>query len=124
MATTAPKRHWVWRVIRVVVIVEIAYLVLLNLALQTTATQTLINAIKPDKLHVSWERAWTWYPFRVHALGVSVNGQSRSQRGVRIPTGVNRRWRGAPSTDGTGAQRDQFGAGGVNPRCQAATHFH
>jgi hypothetical protein len=26
------------------------------------------------------ENAWSFYPFRVHARGISVNGQSRSQQ--------------------------------------------
>jgi len=53
---------------------------LINLALSLPVTQTLINQIKPDKFAVSWEKAWSWYPFRVHATGVSANGQSRGQQ--------------------------------------------
>jgi len=77
---TAEKSHWVKRLIRAILLLEILYLVVFNLALQLPVTQALINAAKPDKFHVSWERAWTWYPFRVHARGVSANGQSRSQQ--------------------------------------------
>ena len=66
--------------VKIVAIVEIVYLVVLNLALQLPVTQSLVNAIKPDKFHVSWETAWTWYPFRLHARGVSANGQSRAQQ--------------------------------------------
>ncbi|RLA46726.1 MAG: hypothetical protein DRQ97_07235 [Gammaproteobacteria bacterium] len=62
------------------VIAELAYLAIFNLAFQLPATQSLINYVKPDKFHVSWENAWTWYPFRVHATGISANGQSRSQQ--------------------------------------------
>ena len=46
--------------------VEVIYVILFNLALQLPLTQSLINQIKPDKVHVSWEKAWTWYPFRFH----------------------------------------------------------
>ncbi len=68
------------RIVKAVVIFEVGYLVLVNLALSLPATQTLVNKIKPDKFSVHWDKAWTWYPFRVHAEGVSVNGQSRSQQ--------------------------------------------
>jgi hypothetical protein len=65
---------------KIVLIVEVVYLVLINTALQLPLTQTLINQIRPEKFHVSWERAWSWYPFRVHVRGVAGNGQSRSQQ--------------------------------------------
>ena len=77
---TVEKTHWLKRLIRAVLLLEILYLIIFNLALQLPVTQTLINAVKPDKFHVSWERAWTWYPFRVHARGISANGQARSQQ--------------------------------------------
>jgi hypothetical protein len=64
----------------VAVIFEIAWLVLVNAALQLPLTQTLVNGIRPDKFHVSWEKAWTWYPARVHITGAFANGQSRSQQ--------------------------------------------
>jgi hypothetical protein len=80
VAKAADNKHWILSLARVVVLVEVVYLVLFNLALQLPVTQTLINSIKPDKFHVSWENAWTWYPFRAHAVGISANGQSRSQQ--------------------------------------------
>jgi hypothetical protein len=61
-------------------IIELGYLLLINLALQLPLTQTLVNKIKPEKFHVSWESAWSWYPFRVHAQGIVASGQSRSQQ--------------------------------------------
>ncbi|MEH6636117.1 MAG: hypothetical protein V7700_11380 [Halioglobus sp.] len=66
--------------IRIAVVVEISYLLLVNVALQVPATQSLINTIKPEKFQVSWVNAWSWYPFRVNASGVFANGQSRSQQ--------------------------------------------
>lgn len=80
MDSTTGKKHWAVRVLRALLIAQVIYLVVFNLALQVPLTQTLINAIKPDKFHVSWDKAWTWYPFRVHAVGVAANGQSRSQQ--------------------------------------------
>ncbi len=71
---------WLKRITLAVVVFELAYLVLGNLALQWPVTQTLLNKIRPDKFEVTWDEAWTWYPFRVHARGVSANGQSRRQQ--------------------------------------------
>ncbi|MDX2475866.1 MAG: hypothetical protein QNL05_00705, partial [Gammaproteobacteria bacterium] len=71
---------WIKKTIAAVVIFEIFYLLLINLALSLPVTQTLINQIKPDKFAVSWDRAWSWYPFRVHATGVSANGQTGTQQ--------------------------------------------
>jgi len=69
-----------YQIITTVVIVEIAYLILVNLALNLPFTQTLINQHKPEKYTVMWEKAWTWHPFRVHARGISANGQTSSQQ--------------------------------------------
>ena len=73
------KNHII-RIIGAVLIMEAAYLVLANLALQLAVTQTLVNSIKPDKFAITWEKAWTWYPFRVHARGISANGQTGTQQ--------------------------------------------
>jgi len=73
-------KPWLRKTIIVLVLFEIFYLGLINLALSLPVTQTLINQIKPDKFAVSWEKAWSWYPFRVHATAVSANGQSRGQQ--------------------------------------------
>jgi hypothetical protein len=71
---------WLKRIVIAAVVFEIAYLVLVNLALRLPVTQTLLNKARPDKFQVTWEEAWTWYPFRVHARGVSANGESRRQQ--------------------------------------------
>ena len=70
----------VWRILRIIIVLELAYLALFNGLLNLGLTQDLINRVKPDKFAVSWDRAWTFYPFRVHATGVSANGQARSQQ--------------------------------------------
>jgi hypothetical protein len=59
---------------------ELGYLVVVNGALQLQITQDLVNKIRPEKFYVSWERAWSWYPFRLHAEGVFANGQARTQQ--------------------------------------------
>ena len=73
-------RGWLRRALKILLIVEVVYLVLVNGLLQLQLTQDVVNMIRPDKFHVSWERAWSWYPFRVHARGIAANGQSRSQQ--------------------------------------------
>ncbi|MBL6699005.1 MAG: hypothetical protein ISR32_00545 [Luminiphilus sp.] len=64
----------------ILAIAELSYLVVINAALQLPITQDLVNKIRPEKFYVSWERAWSWYPFRVHAEGVFANGQARTQQ--------------------------------------------
>ena len=68
------------RVLKVLIGIELVYLVVVNGALQLQLTQDLVNKIRPDRLYVSWERAWSWYPFRVHAEGIFANGQARTQQ--------------------------------------------
>jgi hypothetical protein len=67
-------------ILKILLILQLAYLLVINLALQLPLTQSVVNAIKPEKFHVSWDNAWSWYPFRVHATGIAANGQSRSQQ--------------------------------------------
>jgi len=71
-------KPWWQRLLIAAVIFEIVYLALVNLALNLPLTQTLINQHKPEKYAVHWEKAWSWYPFRVHAQGISANGQATS----------------------------------------------
>ena len=81
-------KRWLKRITLAVVVLELFYLGLGNLALRLPLTQTVLNTIRPDKFEVSWDEAWTWYPFRVHARGVSANGQSRRQQWqLELPVG-------------------------------------
>lgn len=68
------------RIILILVIAEVAYLSLVNLALNLPLTQSLINQQRPEKYAVHWERAWSWYPLQVSATGISANGQTSSQQ--------------------------------------------
>jgi hypothetical protein len=63
------------RVLKVLVGVELAWLVLGNLFLNTALAPMAIN-FKPDKFSLQWDRAWTPYPARVHATGLIVNQHS------------------------------------------------
>lgn len=61
-----------------VAVLEIIYLAVVNLAFNLPWTQTLINQYKPEKFLVHWDRAWSWFPFKVHVRGISANGQTAS----------------------------------------------
>ena len=74
------KKAWLKKIVFVALAVELAYVTLFNLALQLPVTQTWLNQVKPDKFYITWESAWTWYPFRFHFKNASGNGQSRSQQ--------------------------------------------
>ena len=68
------------RILKILIGIELIYLVVVNGALQLPLTQDLVNKIRPDRLYVTWERAWSWYPFRVYAEGIFANGQARTQQ--------------------------------------------
>lgn len=74
------KGSWVKKIVFAVVLAEVLYVILFNLALQLPLTQSLINQIRPEKFNVTWGNAWTWYPFRFHIRDASGSGQSRSQQ--------------------------------------------
>ena len=68
------------RVLKIVIGIQLIYLLLVNGVLQLQLTQDLVNKIRPEKFYVTWEHAWSWYPFRVHAEGIFANGQARTQQ--------------------------------------------
>ena len=73
-------KTWLKRIVFTVLLAELVYVVLFNLVLQLPATRTFVNQIRPEKLYITWESAWTLYPFRFHFRNASGNGQSRSQQ--------------------------------------------
>jgi hypothetical protein len=68
------------RVVMVLAIVEVVYLAVVNVVLNLPATQTYLNQLRPDRVVYHWDRAWSWFPFRLQATGFTVNGQSWSQQ--------------------------------------------
>ena len=80
MGSKTGKKSWIRKIVIAAVLAELVYIVLFNLALQLPLTQTLINQIRPEKFNITWENAWTWYPFRFHVRKAMGNGQSRSQQ--------------------------------------------
>ncbi|MEE4172740.1 MAG: hypothetical protein V2I57_00630 [Xanthomonadales bacterium] len=73
-------KRWGRRLLVITVLVEVAWLVVINTALSLPLTQDLLNRAKPEKFQVRWERAWSWYPGQVTAIKPFANGQSRSQQ--------------------------------------------
>ena len=68
-------KTWLKRIVLTVLLAEIVYVVLFNMVLQLPVTRTFVNQLRPDKLYVTWESAWTLYPFRFHFRNASGNGQ-------------------------------------------------
>ena len=80
MEQVSRLKSWIWKAVKIALIVEVVYVLLLNGILFLPLTQDLINEIRPEKFRISWERAWTLYPVSVNVRGVFANGQSRSQQ--------------------------------------------
>ena len=61
------------------VLLEIIYLVVFNVALNTTFAQNRVNNIEPEKFQLQWGSAWTPYPTRVHMEKLTAKGRSGSK---------------------------------------------
>jgi len=68
------------RTVLLLIGLELLYLLLFNAALNLKVTQRLINAIKPETFQISWEKAWTPYPFEIYVGNGSAWGSSSSQK--------------------------------------------
>jgi len=68
------------RLIFTVLMAEVLYLLLFNGALNLDLTQKLINKIKPEKFQITWEKAWTPYPFKVYMEDASARDASSSPK--------------------------------------------
>ena len=72
-------KNFLKRFVFIVVAAEFAYLIIINTVLYLPITQDLVNKIRPEKFQVTWERAWSLYPFRLNAEGIAANGQARTR---------------------------------------------
>jgi hypothetical protein len=68
------------RIVVFAVFIEVFYFIVVNAALSMAVTQTVINKIRPAKFQITWEKAWTPYPFKVFIQNAAVWGGSLSQR--------------------------------------------
>ncbi|MEP0321562.1 hypothetical protein [Bauldia litoralis] len=73
-------KRWFIRIVVILAIVEVAYFAVVNVVLNLQATQDYVNQLKPERITYKWDRAWSWFPFRVHATNLVLNGQSWSQQ--------------------------------------------
>ena len=76
-ADTLCANTMIKRLLKITIGIELVYLLVVNGLLQLQLTQDLVNKIRPEKFYVTWEQAWSWYPFRFHAEGIFANGQAR-----------------------------------------------
>ena len=72
--------HWFKRMLFFVIILELLYVLVFNVALHLEVTQKMINKIKPEKFQITWQKAWTPYPFKVFMEALSVRGASSSRK--------------------------------------------
>ncbi|MCP3960591.1 MAG: hypothetical protein GY719_22335 [bacterium] len=77
------KREWVVRVVKILLVIEIAWLVLANLFLSTGLAPWAINR-KPEKRTITWEHAWTLWPACVYLRGLERAESWVSRRGKPI----------------------------------------
>ncbi|MCB1497715.1 MAG: hypothetical protein KDJ86_18180 [Bauldia sp.] len=73
-------KRWLIRIVVILAVVEVVYLAAINVVLNLPATQAYLNQMRPERITYHWERAWSWIPFRVHATGLVLNGQSWAQQ--------------------------------------------
>lgn len=65
------------RIAIVLVAIEIVYLAVANLLLNLPATQAFINAHQEGgRLAIGWDRAWSFFPFHIHATNFSLNAET------------------------------------------------
>ena len=68
-------KQWFKRIIITLVLLELSYLFIFNILLNTTFIQKQINTMEPEKFQVQWESAWTPYPTRVHIEKLTAKGK-------------------------------------------------
>lgn len=73
-------KRLILRVVIVLVLIEGAYVGVFNILLNLHATQNYLNQMRPERITYHWDRAWTWYPFRVNVTNLTLNGQSWIQQ--------------------------------------------
>lgn len=69
-------RRWLVALLIIVLIIEAIWLVGVNFMLSRPSTQSMVSEIRPDRVQMTWEKAWSWYPGQVVVTGAKVSGQS------------------------------------------------
>ena len=76
---SSKSKQWFKRIIITLVLLELIYLVVFNILLNTTYVQKQVNNIEPEKFQLQWESAWTPYPTRVHIGKLTASGKLGSK---------------------------------------------
>jgi hypothetical protein len=74
------KNQLIFRLTAGLLLLCAIYLVGANLLLSMQQTHDFVNRLQPEQFSVSWERAWSWYPFRVELHGVHADGQTNKEQ--------------------------------------------
>ena len=64
------------RLLHTAVILQLLWLAGANIFLAQQTTQDWVSEIRPDRVTVSWDSAWSWYPGQVTVSGAEVSGQT------------------------------------------------
>jgi uncharacterized protein involved in outer membrane biogenesis len=60
-------------------LLELGYLLIFNILLNTLFVQKQINSMEPERFQLQWESAWTPYPTRIHIEKLTAKGKSGSK---------------------------------------------
>ena len=67
---------WFKIVIVTAVLLELVYLVVFDVALNSVSVKQKVNDMDPGRFQLKWDSAWTFYPSRIHLENLSVSGTS------------------------------------------------
>ena len=70
---------WAKRIFLLLLFLEFLYVVTFNVLLNSSYLRDRVNAVESNKIQIKWESAWTFYPARIHAENLTVEGESGSK---------------------------------------------
>ncbi len=68
------------RLVSAIAVLTALYLIGVNLALNLPATRAYLNSLRPDRLAIGWEWAWSWYPLHLEFRGFAADGQTPTEQ--------------------------------------------
>ena len=71
---------WFKRILLLLLSLELLYLILFNIFLNTSWVNSRISRIVPERFTVSWDAAWTLYPFRFHIENLKIEERGRAKK--------------------------------------------
>jgi hypothetical protein len=76
---SSKSKQWFKRIIIILILLELGYLLIFNILLNTLFVQKQINSMEPERFQLQWESAWTPYPTRIHIEKLTARGKSVSK---------------------------------------------